>query len=361
MLKKEKLNKENIILDNGQFAMASFPIIISASRATDIPAFYSDWFFYRFKKGYSSWKNPFNGVNYYIAYRDTRFIVFWSKNPHNLIKHLDELKEHNINCYVQFTLNDYVEEQLEQGVPSVDFRIKTFKELVDKLGIGHVIWRFDPLILTDKITSDDLLRKIEYIGDRLKGYTEKLVFSFADILSYGRVKQNLERSKVNYIDWTEDAMNEFAERLSKLNKEKWNYTLATCGEKIDISKYGIEHNKCIDDDLIIKLAHTDKRLMDYLGVELIDVRNNRDLFSSITIPKDAINVGNGIYAVKPQRKTKAIGQRMFCQCIDSKDIGEYNTCPHMCEYCYANTSKEQAKKNWERHLQNPHKENITGL
>jgi len=361
MTNKKEIKKEEITLDNGTHALASFPVIVSASRATDIPAFYADWFFNRLEKGYSSWKNPFNGVRYYVAYRETRFVIFWSKNPYNLIKHLNKLKERNINCYVQFTLNDYIDEELEKGVPSVDFRIKTFKELVEKLGPGHVVWRFDPLILTDKISLNDLLRKIEYIGDRLKGYTEKLVFSFADILSYGRVKKNLEKSGVNYIDWTEDAMTEFAARLCKLNKEKWNYTLSTCGERIDFSKYRIEHNKCVDDELIIKLAHTDKRLMEYLGVKLVDTRSPIDLFTPIVIPEGAINVGNGIYAVKSQRKTKAAGQREFCQCIESKDIGEYNTCPHMCEYCYANTSKEQAKINWEKHKFNPSSENITGL
>lgn len=353
-----KSAKENIVLEDGRIVEASFPIIISASRSTDIPAFYADWFFYRLEKGYSVWKNPYNGLNYYVSYRDTRFIVFWSKNPHNLIKHIDRLKELNINCYIQFTLNDYVAEGLEKGVPSVDFRIKTFKDLVDKLGLGHVVWRFDPLILTDRISQDVLLRKIEYIGDNLKGYTEKLVFSFADILSYGKVKRNLEKGGINYIDWTEDAMLEFASKLSELNK-KWGYQLATCGEKIDISKYEIAHNKCIDDDLIIKIAYKDRSLMDYMGVTIID--RNYDLFNTIPMPVDGINLGNNIYAIKSSKRIKDVGQRQLCQCINSKDIGEYNTCPHMCEYCYANVSKEQAKKNWERHLQNPHKENITGL
>lgn len=358
MAKKIEIKKEEIILDNGNCAIASFPVIVSASRATDIPAFYSDWFFSRIEKGYSVWKNPFNGVKHYIAYRDTRFIVFWSKNPYNLIKHLNKLKEMNVNCYIQFTLNDYVEEGLEKAVPSVDYRIKIFKDLVELLGIGHVIWRFDPLVLTDKICIDDLLSKIEYIGDRLKGYTEKLVFSFADILSYGRVKKNLDNNGVNYIDWTEETMNEFALRLSKLNKMKWNYQLATCGEKIDIAKYGIEHNKCIDDNLIIKLAYEDKILMEYMGVKIIDIRNHRDLFNSFSIPEDAIKIGDGLYAIKQQRKTKATGQREFCQCIDSKDIGQYNTCPHMCEYCYANTSKELATENYKRHQTNPISESI---
>ena len=355
-----KVIKGNIVLDNGLTTEASLPVIISASRATDIPAFYADWFFYRLEKGYSVWKNPFNGKkDYYIGYDNTRFIVFWSKNPYNLIKHLDKLKQRGINCYIQFTLNDYVNEELEKAVPSVEFRIETFKTLVNKLGKGHVVWRFDPLIITDKISINDLLNKIEYIGDRLKGYTEKLVFSFADILSYSRVQKNLEKAGVNYIDWTEELMDNFAFRLSELNK-KWNFQLATCGEKINLSKYGIVKNKCIDDDLIIKLASNDKKLMDYLGVDIINSQYSNDLFSSISIPEDALNLGHGKYAVK-RKKNKATGQREFCQCVESKDIGEYNTCPHMCEYCYANSSKEQAKENFRRHLSNSKAENITGL
>ena len=94
-----KNNKEIIVLDNDKRVEATLPIIISASRATDLPAFYADWFFYRLEKGYSVWKNPFNGKkDYYIGYQNVRFIVFWSKNPYNLIKHLDKLKQREINC-----------------------------------------------------------------------------------------------------------------------------------------------------------------------------------------------------------------------------------------------------------------------
>ncbi|MBQ5477040.1 MAG: DUF1848 family protein, partial [Bacteroidaceae bacterium] len=154
--KKDKIQREN-----GETVDAQFPVIVSASRSTDIPAFYADWFFHRLKIGYSAWRNPFNGVNSYVSYKDTRFIVFWSKNPKPLLQHLDYLKERDINCYIQYTLNDYVAEGLERGVPSVEERIETFKTLVERLGKGRVVWRFDPLILTDKISIDDLLRKIE--------------------------------------------------------------------------------------------------------------------------------------------------------------------------------------------------------
>ena len=110
----------------------------------------------------------------------------------------NRLKERNIGCYIQYTLNDYEKEGLEKGVPSLDERIDTFKRLVDKLGKGRVIWRFDPLILTDSIGFDDLLKKIENIGDQLLDYTEKLVYSYADIALYKKVKANLDKSHVNY-------------------------------------------------------------------------------------------------------------------------------------------------------------------
>lgn len=345
--------KSNLILENGSVVKAQTPEIISASRSTDIPAFYADWFFYRLKKGYSAWTNPFNGIKSYVSYKDTRFIVFWSKNPNPLLKHLDELRKLNIKCYIQYSLNDYEAEGLEKGVPPLSFRIDTFKKLVDILGVGGVVWRFDPLVLTDKISIDDLLSKINRIGNELKGYTEKLVFSFADIAIYKKVKRNLLNNRVNYIEWTEDQMETFAKELVQLN-EKWHYKLATCSEKIDLN--GIEHNRCIDDDLIIKRAWKDKVLMDFLNVE-IRIKQ-QDLFNMVDdIPNNAIKLDANHYAIK-KKNNKDKGQRQYCGCIISKDIGQYNTCPHLCEYCYANTSKELALKNYKSHKLNPNKETI---
>ena len=214
-------SKEQICLDNGRLIEAMAPQIVSASRSTDIPAFYADWFFDRLKRGYSAWTNPFNGARSYVSYSKTRFIVFWSKNPEPLLPHLDYLERHGIHCYIQYTLNDYDAERLEPRVPNVEQRIRTFKALVDRLGVGRVVWRFDPLLLSDTVDTDLLLRKIEGIGDRLAGYTEKLVFSFADILSYRKVKANLEASRINYRDWTPEQMDEFAARLRELNR-KWS-------------------------------------------------------------------------------------------------------------------------------------------
>lgn len=358
-------DKIRIILDSGVSAEAQAPVIVSVSRSTDIPAFYADWFFERLKRGYSAWINPFNGVTSYIAYSNTRFIVFWSKNPRPLIHHLDYLTERNIGCYIQYTLNDYEREGLEKGVPPLEQRIQTFKMLVDKLGKGRVIWRFDPMILTDKISISDLLEKVKNIGDQLKDYTDKLVFSFADIASYRKVKSNLEKNGINYIEWDEMSMNKFASKLSEMNRERgWNFGLATCGEKIDIEQYGIEHNRCVDDDLMIRLAYQDKDLLDFLKVDIRRVLPPapsmfEEFDDAALIPDGAIMLTSDTYALK-QKNNRDKGQRQFCGCIVSKDIGQYNTCPHLCEYCYANTSKEVAVANWKRHKSNPNGDKIIG-
>ena len=350
--------KEILPRENGELVEMQVPEIVSASRSTDIPAFYSDWFFHRLKVGYSAWTNPFNGVKGYVSYKNTRFIVFWSKDPSPLLDHLDELKEKGIGCYIQYTLNDYVKEGLEKGVKSLEYRIDTFKRLVDKLGFGSVIWRFDPLMLTDIIDIDSLLRKIENVGSQLKGYTEKLIFSYADISLYRKVKSNLEKNGIKSRDWTEDEMRELAKGLAKLN-QSWGYTLATCGEKIDLNPYGIEHNHCIDDALIINLAYHDKTLMDFLKVK-IHPMPSPSIFGDIeSLPSDAIILPNNTYATRGDNRDK--GQREFCGCMKSKDIGEYNTCVHLCEYCYANSCKQTAVRNYYIHKENLFGETITGI
>lgn len=335
-------NKIQIKKSNGELVEAQAPSIISVSRSTDIPAFYADWFVDRLKEGYVKWKNPFNGVPLYVSFQDTSLFIFWSKNPKPMLKHLDFLDEKGYNYYFQFTLNDYDAEKLEPRVPNANARIETFQKLSDRIGKEKVIWRFDPLILTDTIGVNELLRKVENVGNQLKGYTEKLVFSFADIKIYKKVQNNLRKNSIAYQEFNERTMSEFAEGLQSLN-ENWKFELATCAEKMPLEKYGINHNKCVDDDLMIKLFSNDKILMDFLGVKII--------------PPDIFNP-NGL--IEKKRKNKDNGQREFCGCIVSKDIGEYNTCPHLCEYCYANTSQNTALSNWNQHKQNPNKETIKG-
>lgn len=233
------------------------------------------------------------------------------------------LKERGIGCYIQFTLNDYEAEGLETNVPPLLQRIDTFLRLVDALGIGAVVWRFDPLILTDRINIDTLLDKIAHIADALVGRTEKLVFSFADIESYKKVSRNLRQSGIDYREWDKASMREFASRLSMLNRDNWNFRLATCAERIDLSEYGIEHNRCINPELISRLA-----------------------------PNDAV-LQNFLYNARGDS-----GQRKACGCILSKDIGAYNTCPHGCLYCYANTSPASAFGNYKKSIVNPHNDSI---
>ena len=304
--------------DSGAEVTAQAPLIISASRATDIPAFYADWFFRRLEKGYVRWRNPFSGQDSYVSFGNTRFIVFWSKNPAPLLPYLPILKERGIGCYIQYTLNDYEAEGLEPNVPPLSQRIETFRRAVEALGRGAVVWRFDPLVLTYKINIDTLLEKIAHIANALTGYTEKLVFSFADIESYKKVSRNLRQSGINYREWDEESMRESAARLSTLNRNNWNLELATCAERIDLSEYGIGHNRCIDPELISRLAPDDEILQNFL------------------------------YNAKTD-----IGQRKACGCILSKDIGAYNTCPHGCLYCYANTSSASALSNYKKSIANP--------
>ena len=334
--------KVEIVNDDGETVLAQAPIIVSASRSTDIPTFYADWFVERWKAGYVKWKNPFIFLPLYVSFKNTRVVVFWTKNPKPMMKHLDFLDKNVKNYYFQFSLNDYDKEGFEGKVPRVESRIETFKELSNRIGKEKVVWRFDPLLLTNEIDVKELLKRLEKIGDELYKYTNKLVFSFADIGIYKKVESNLNKANIQYIEFTLETMLEFAEGLQTLNK-KWGLELATCAEKFDLNKYGINHNKCIDDDLMIDLFHQDEELMKFLGVEFTEP----SLFDATT-------------TITKTKKIKDKGQKEACGCIMSKDIGEYNTCPHECVYCYANTSKEAAFANYKSHTMNPKADTITG-
>lgn len=335
-------SKIEILNNLGEKVIAQTPVIVSASRSTDIPAFYADWFVERWKAGYIQWKNPFNGKSLYISFKETCAVVFWTKNPRPMFKHLDFLDEQIKNYYFQFSLNDYDNEGYEGKVPKVASRIKTFKELSNKIGKNKVIWRFDPILLTKAIDVIEILRRLENIGDQIYTYTNKLVFSFADISIYNKVESNLRKEGIQYIEFDQQTMIEFAKGLNKLNT-KWKLELATCAEKFDLSKFGITHNKCIDDDLMIKLFHKDKSLMNFLGIEYVEPT----LFDTNE-------------KIQKMKFIKDKGQREACGCIMSKDIGQYNTCPHECVYCYANTSKEIAKSNFDKHRANPFSDTIVG-
>jgi DNA repair photolyase len=339
------MNKEILTNDYGERVEATAPVIISASRSTDIPAFYTKWFFNRLAKGYCAWYNPFNQQKMYISFERCRVIVFWTKNPAPIIPYLPELDKRGIHYYFQVTLNDYVKEGFEPNVPSVEERVKTFKQLSNLIGKEKVIWRFDPLIITPNIGPRDLLTRIWHVGNKLKGYTDKLVFSFVDVKAYRKVQNNLVKETMLFTkDDVENAEANHAQRieivegLKKIreawHKENWDVKMATCAEDIDLEAYVIEHNRCIDGELMKRIFADDKELVYYLHTLKWP---EKDMFGEIPpIPNKTKNV-------------KDTGQRKICGCMVSKDIGMYNTCRHVCVYCYANTSKEAVLKNMDKH------------
>ena len=310
-----------LTLENGTTVDAVAPVIISASRSTDIPAFHLDWFFNRLNKGYCVWTNPFSQAQSYVSFQNVRCIVFWSKNPRPLIPRLEELKKRGIDCYVQYTLNDYEAEDYEPNVPKLEYRIGTFRELVNKLGRGAVIWRYDPILITNKVGLKEHIGKISRIAQSLRGYVDKMVFSFTDISRYRKVQFNLDQAKIEWKELDVDGMKVFAKEI-RHNIILAGIELATCGEAVDLSEFGIKKNKCVDPELMVKLFSNNKPLMECIGYD--------PMFG--TLP--ATN--------------KDSGQRMDCGCVLSKDIGSYNTCGHGCIYCYANATPAIGRANCEK-------------
>lgn len=335
-------DRVKITTDNGDVVEALAPVVISASRSTDIPAFYAKWFFNRLERGYCVWYNPFNQKPVYVSFRRCKAIVFWTKNPKPILPYLHKLDEMGIHYYFQVTLNDYVKEGFEPNVPSVEERIETFRELSRMVGKQRVIWRFDPLIITEKLTPAILLEKIWNVGNMLKGACEKLVFSFVDVNAYRKVQRNMVKETscfstetVASAEMTNAQRLEIVEGLVKIREawksEGWEVTMATCGEDVDYASYGIEHNRCIDGELMKMAFADDEDFVYYLNTGYLP---ERDLFGQSAPRKE-----------KTAAAMKDKGQRLACGCMVSKDIGMYNTCRHFCVYCYANTSRDCVSKN----------------
>ncbi|MDR1583109.1 MAG: DUF1848 domain-containing protein [Prevotellaceae bacterium] len=330
-------DKTHIITDT---IITQAPVIISASRSTDIPAFYAQWFIDRLRAGYVIWYNPFSRKPMCISFKNTKVVIFWTKNPKPLIPYLKELDDREIHYYFQFTLNDYEHEGFEPNVPLLTERIDIFRQLSESIGKEKIIWRFDPLIVTPQVRPPDLLKKIWNIGNRLRNCTDKLVFSFIDINAYRKVQRNLvkeissfSKENIENSELSHKQITEIAERLAKIRErwksEGWDISLATCAEQVDLSKYGIEHNNCIDRELMKRIFSDDKDLLYYLTYGKLPDKNS--LFA------------NDIFSKQINLKDK--GQRKICGCMVSKDIGMYNTCSHFCVYCYANTSRSAVEKN----------------
>jgi len=316
---------------NGTLSVdAIAPLIVSASRSTDIPAFYGDWFMARLRHGYVKWKSPFGGNPVFVSFAKTRVFVFWSKNPLPFLNHLDSLDHLRYGYYFLFTLNGYDTEGLEPRVPPVDERIRTFIRLSQRIGKGRVVWRFDPLVLSDSITVDSLLEKIRSIGDRISPYTRRMVFSFVDIAKYRKVQRNLQVQGFPSVrEFTEIERNRFCEGLTALN-HRWGLAISACGESGDLSRYGIAKGQCISYSLLTEEFSQDPALMDFLR------------------PERQQALDGTVDPIVSARQLKDPGQRNACTCIVSKDIGQYSTCMHLCAYCYANTSPACVAANYQR-------------
>jgi len=314
-----------ITTDQGKRAAAIAPLIISASRSTDIPAFYAEWFLHRLERGYCKWRNPFNQRPQYVSFEKAKAVVFWSKYPKPVFSLLPGVDRRGIGWYFQVTLNDYEAEHLEPHVPPLGERIETFVALSEIAGRHRVIWRFDPLVLTDRIGPAELLEKIARIGDQIHTHTEKLVISFADVLKYPRVRKNLDHAGVKWREFKDRDINEMAKGIQALARV-WGIRAATCAEPMDLSAYGITHNRCIDDELILRVTDFDEDIVSLFGQKAGEQQS---------LP----------FSFEGQHPMKDKGQRKACGCIVSKDIGQYNTCGHLCVYCYANASPGLVEKN----------------
>lgn len=277
-------------------------MIISASRRTDIPAFYAKWFINRIREGYVLNKNPFNAKQIKrIALTPYQIdaIIFWTRNPKPLMKYLDELNELGFNYYFQYTITGYPRE-LEKNTPHPMKAIETFIELSDKIGKERVIWRYDPIIFTEYTDFDEHIRLFDKISKYLENKTDKVVISFAD--PYRKITKKLEAVKYQDILENKKKLYELVKIMSDIAISR-NMIVESCSEEIDLDYCNIKHGKCIDDDLI------------------------ENLF------KINLNIG------------KDKNQRKECGCVQSVDIGIYNTCSHGCTYCYATFSDTLVEKN----------------
>jgi len=276
---------------------AVFPLVLSASRATDLPACRVPWLLDALRQGGCLWRNPFNGATTWVSFARARVIVFWSKNPEPLIPHLAAVEEAGLAPFFQFTLNDYAAEPFEPGLPPLDTRIDAFRKLAERYGRERVVWRFDPLLISRTTPVPELLRRVVAIGERLHPYAAELVFSFADISQYARVARRCGAAGADLREFNPDEMTAFAEGLAP-HLARWRLTATACCERADFSPYGIRRGACIDAQRFLRLG--------------------------LLTHEEAATVA---------KKDK--GQRRACGCTLSKDIGAYGTCSLGCVYCYA--------------------------
>lgn len=265
-------------------------MILSVSRRTDIPAFYSKWFMQRLREGYVLVRNPMNYHQVSNVSLDPQVIdciVFWTKNAAPLIPHLEEIRA-KYPMYFQYTLNAYGKD-IEPALPALESKLATFCSLSEQIGVDAVIWRYDPILISEKYTVAWHIEQFRTIAEALRGKTLTCVFSFIDI--YEKVKRNIHGLGVR--PCTAEEMDTIVAAFAAIAKQ-CHMKLCTCSETMDFDKYGVFHGCCIDGGLIEKLTG---------------------------------------WTMKAKKDPN---QRPTCGCLESVDIGQYNTCMHGCRYCYAN-------------------------
>lgn len=277
-------------------------MILSASRRTDIPAYYSEWFFNRIKEGYALVRNPMNPqhVSKVAINPDvTDCIVFWTKNARPMLSRLNEIN--GFNYYFQFTINPYGKD-IEESVPRKNSVIETFNRLSDMTGSNRVVWRYDPILITDSIDIDYHIRYFESIAKKIEGRTKRCMIGTLD--NYIKVSNRLDAAGVRQP--SPDETLSIAKHIAEIGRA-YGIDMQMCTKPIDLSAFGITRGSCIDRLLIEEVTGY-----------------------NINVKKDK-------------------NQRPECSCAESIDIGEYNTCIHNCIYCYANYAKERVLKKYKAH------------
>lgn len=282
-------------------------MIISASRRTDIPKFFSEWMENRVKEGFVDVRNPMwdKQVSRYSLSPDiVDGIVFWTKDPGPMLKRLNAFNDYSY--YFQFTLTPYGKD-VEGNMPDKRDLIKTFKELSSRIGSDRIIWRYDPILLNSKYEVDYIIRAFKTIASELNGYTKQVVISFLDEYNFGG--RSIYAS-LNAEEIVTAQKNQMAEQISAIAREN-GMIVGTCAEKINLEEYGIEHARCVDGRIFEKLH----------GCKLSRFKRTYE-----ELAKDA-------------------AQRKECLCVESIDIGWPNTCINGCKYCYATTSEVDLANN----------------
>ncbi len=295
-------------------------MIISASRRTDIPAFYSDWMMNRIKEKYCLVPNPNNPKmvrRIDLSPEAVDAFIFWTKNPKPMFSKLARIDDLGYSYIFLYTLNDYPK-YMEPHVPCIADRIESFKDLSSKIGPKRVIWRYDPIVLTNKMTPEYHTNNFARTCEALSGMTVRVIISFLDLYKFveNRLKTLLPSGEILYdISSNRNIMYELSANLAKIASSH-NMEIYSCAEIYDLRKAGILPGACID------------------GLYLTAIFEK-----NFTCKKDK-------------------NQRPECNCVLSADIGQYDTCRHRCIYCYANRSSKIYDRNI--HLHNCHSPALIG-